>query len=212
MCKRIDGEIIRGVINDPRLFSGIERVRSGRVQMFGKRIVQGGKRIQECDFEITPPEWSWYSKEIDGIWHWVEGCDHCNGSPMKWAYVRCDKHDVCVDCGVDRERAAKSPGIDGIGAVWGCSDGWRCNDCQEQINKKRLAEAEARIVPDDEYDEMDFWHEDEARCPWCKAEISTDESYDACQEEHKCHECERHFKLTAEHSVTWTTIRAIKAA
>jgi hypothetical protein len=40
MCKRIDGEIIRGVINDPRLFSGIERVRSGRVQMFGKRIVQ----------------------------------------------------------------------------------------------------------------------------------------------------------------------------
>ncbi|MBS9488157.1 hypothetical protein KIP80_06315 [Citrobacter braakii] len=201
MSQRIDGEIIRGVINDPRLFSGIERVRSGRVQMFGKRIVQGGKCIQECDFEITPPEKSWYSKEIDGVWHWVEGCDHCNGEPKEWAYSRCQKHDVCVDCGGNRKSTT---------TAWGCSGGWRCNDCQEQINRQRLAEAEARIVPDDEYDEMDFWHEAEARCPWCKAEISTDESYDAYQEEHKCYECERHFKLTAEHSVSWTTIRSVK--
>ena len=206
MDDRFDGEIIRGVINDPRLFPGIERVRSGIVQQFGKRIVQGGKCIQDCDFEITPPERSWYSKEIDGVWHWVEGCSQCNGSPKEWDYVRCDKHDVCVDCGVDRKGAAKS----NSGALWGCRGGWRCNDCQEQINRKRLADAEARIVPDDEYDEMDFWHEDEARCPWCKAEISTDESYDAHQEEHTCYECERQFKLTAEHSVSWTTIRSVK--
>lgn len=206
MDDRFDGEIIRGVINDPRLFSGIERVRSGKNQLFGKRIVQGGKCIQECDFEITPPERSWYSKEINGVWHWVEGCSHCNGSPKEWDYVRCDKHDVCVDCGVDRENAAKSTS----GAVWGCSGGWRCNDCQDQINRQRLSDAEARIVPDDEYDEMDFWHEDEALCPWCKAKISTDESYDAHQEEHTCYECERQFKLTAEHSVSWTTIRSVK--
>ncbi|KAA0554452.1 hypothetical protein F0327_09640 [Citrobacter braakii] len=201
MDKRIDGEIIRGVINDCRLFPGIERVRSGSTQMFGRRIVKGGKCIQECDFEITPPEKSWYSKEIDGVWHWVEGCDHCNGQPKEWSYSRCQKHDVCVDCGGDRKSTT---------TAWGCSGGWRCNDCQEQINRRRLADAEARIVPDDEYDEMDFWHEDEARCPWCKAEISTDESYDAYQEEHKCYECERHFKLTAEHSVSWTTIRSVK--
>ncbi len=206
MNDKFEGEIIRGVINDDRLFPGIERIRSGIIQQFGKRIVQGGKCIQDCDFEITPPERSWYSKEINGVWHWVEGCSHCNGSPKEWDYVRCDKHDVCVDCGSDRESAAKNTS----GAVWGCSGGWRCNDCQEQINSKRLADAEARIVPDHEYDEMDFWREDEARCPWCKAEISTDESYDAYQEEHKCHECERYFKLTAEHSVSWTTIRSIK--
>ncbi|WP_449555237.1 hypothetical protein [Lelliottia amnigena] len=206
MCDTFEGGIIRGVINDSRLFSGIERARSGKVQMFGKRIVQGGKCIQECDFEITPPERSWYSKEINGVWHWVEGCSHCNGSPKDWDYVRCDKHDVCVDCGVDRENAATSTS----GGVWGCRGGWRCNNCQEQINRKRLAEAEARIIPDDEYDSTDFWHEDEAKCPWCKADISTDESYNATQEEHQCHECERHFKLTAEHSVSWTTIRSIK--
>lgn len=206
MGDRFEGEIIRGVINDSRLFSGIERVRSGKVQMFGKRTVQGGKCIQECDFEITPPERSWYSKEINGVWHWVEGCSHCNGSPKDWDYVRCDKHDVCVDCGVDRENAGKSTS----GGVWGCRGGWRCNNCQEQIDRNRLAEAEARIIPDDEYDAMDFWREDEAKCPWCKADISTDESYDANHEEHQCHECERHFKLTAEHSVSWTTIRSIK--
>ncbi|SEP40265.1 hypothetical protein [Enterobacter sp. NFIX58] len=210
MSNRIDGEIIRGVINDPRLFSGIQRSRAGTYQRFGERIVKGGKLIQECDFELTPPVKSWYSKEIDGVWHWVEGCDHCNGSPQDWAYCRCEKHDVCVDCGIDREHASTSQTIAGMGAVWGCRGGWRCNDCQEKINQERLAAAEARIIPDDEYDELDFWHEDKARCPWCKAEISTDESYDACEEEHTCYECERKFKLTAEHSVSRTTIRSIK--
>lgn len=50
-----------------------------------------------------------------------------------------------------------------MGAVWGCRGGWRCNDCQEKINQERLAAAEARIIPDDEYDELDFWRRDEAR-------------------------------------------------
>ncbi|EHH8686809.1 hypothetical protein J0840_005018 [Escherichia coli] len=117
MSNRIDGEIIRGVINDPRLFPGIKRSRAGASQLFGERIVKGGKLIQECDFELTPPVKSWYSKEIDGVWHWVEGCDHCNGSPQDWAYCRCEKHDVCVDCGIDREHASTSQTIAGMGAV-----------------------------------------------------------------------------------------------
>ncbi len=137
MCKRIDGEIIRASLTtlDSSQESNVSEAAEFRCLESG---LSRWKVHPECDFEITPPERSWYSKEIDGVWHWVEGCDHCNGSPIKWAYVRCDKHDVCVDCGVDRERAAKSPCIDGIGAVWGCSDGWRCNDCQEQINKSVL--------------------------------------------------------------------------
>jgi hypothetical protein len=35
--------------------------------MFGKRIVQGGKCIQECDFEIMPPERSWYQRKLMGL-------------------------------------------------------------------------------------------------------------------------------------------------
>lgn len=203
------GEIIRGKIEDPRLFSGINRVRSGSKQFFGERIVKGGKCIQECDFEIIPPQRSWYAVEIDGSWYWIEGCDHCNGNVRDFgSYVRCEKHDVCVDCGVDRHNASTHRSIDGLGAVWGCSGGWRCNNCQEAMNAKRLAEAEARIIPEDEYDELDFYNEDEAKCPWCKALISTDESYGAESEECECGECERRFKLTAVHSVSWTTERA----
>lgn len=206
MCRRHEGELIRGVINDSRLFPGINRVRAGSKQYFGERIVKGGKCIQECDFEIIPPQRSWYAKEIEGSWHWVEGCDHCNDNVKDWGgYIRCEKHDVCVDCGIDRHKASKS---ESSGAVWGCSGGWRCNDCQEDRNAKRLAEAEARIPPDDEYDEWDFYNEDEAKCPWCKAEVNTDESYDAESEECECGECERKFKLTAVHSVGWTTERA----
>lgn len=208
MCKRFEGEIIRGIISDSRLSPGMPRTRSGITQNFGERIVKGGKLIQECDFTITPPERSWYSKEIDGIWHWVEGCDHCNGNVKDWgSYVRCEKHDVCVDCGIDRDNASKSQSIDGMGAVWGCAGGWRCNDCQEVRNAKRLAEAESRIIPEEDYDEWDFHSEDAAKCPWCQAEICTDESYDADGEEHECDECERNFTLTAVHSVTWTTKR-----
>ena len=208
MCKRFEGEIIRGVISDGRLFPGIARTRNGTTQNFGERIVKGGKLIQECDFTIIPPERSWYSKEIDGVWHWVEGCDHCNGNVKDFgSYVRCDKHDVCVDCGIDRVNASKTKGIAGVGAVWGCAGGWRCNDCQQERDAIRLSEAESRIIPEEDYDEWDFYSEDEAKCPWCQAEISTDESYDADGEAHECDECQREFTLTAMHSVTWTTKR-----
>ncbi len=67
MSNRIDGEIIRGVINDPRLFPGIKRSRAGASQLFGERIVKGGKLIQECDFELTPPVKSGTQRKLMGF-------------------------------------------------------------------------------------------------------------------------------------------------
>ena len=63
------------------------------------------------------------------------------------------------------------------------------------------------IIPEADYRPLDFWHEDDAKCPWCKTDVSTDESYDAELEENECSECGNKFTLTAEHSVTWTTRR-----
>ncbi|MCK8571306.1 hypothetical protein [Yersinia ruckeri] len=63
-------------------------------------------------------------------------------------------------------------------------------------------------IPDDE----DFFAHEfeccyEAKCPYCSAEIETDNRHDANGELLKCNECGHSFKLTANYEVTWTTER-----
>lgn len=216
MRERTDkNEIIIGPINDVRLKPGIERSRNGKLQQFGPRIVRGGKEIQSCDFSIEPPERHLYALEVDGNWMWVNGCTHCNQNGEKLSYVVCDEHDRCQCCRVQRNEAIKIPPRsewDQGGGAWGSRDengvfGWTCHSCHEAKEAARRAEALERIIPDEEYDELSFWQEDEAKCPWCSAAICTDESYDADGEAHECDECGHSFSLTAEHSVSWTTKR-----
>lgn len=215
MERTAKGEIIIGPILDLRLKPAMERVRNGSQQQFGPRIVRGGKEIQSCDFTIEPPLRHHYALEVDGSWMWVNGCGHCNQNGEKMSYVVCDEHDRCQCCGVKREEATKTPPRtewDQGGAVWASRDenavwGWECHSCHEAKESAKRSEALARVVPDDEYDEWDFYHGDSAKCPWCSAEVCTDESYDADDESHECDECGHSFSLTAEHSVSWTTKR-----
>ncbi|MEG0324000.1 MAG: hypothetical protein RR619_08385, partial [Raoultibacter sp.] len=58
-----------------------------------------------------------------------------------------------------------------------------------------------------DYNEWDYFNEDKAKCPWCTANVSTDESYEANEDDLTCDECGHSFTLTAEHSVSWTTKR-----
>lgn len=209
------GEIIIGPILDLRLKPGIERTRNGSIQQFGPRIVRGGKEIQACDFSIKPSERNYYALEIEGKWMWVNGCGHCNQNGEKMSYVVCDEHDRCQCCKVKRDEATTTPPRsewDRGGAVWGSRDdrgvwGWMCHACHEAKEADKRSKALARIAPDEDYDEWDFYHADSAKCPWCSAEICTDESYDSDDESHECDECGNPFSLTAEHSVTWTTKR-----
>ncbi|MDO6406293.1 hypothetical protein [Pantoea phytobeneficialis] len=209
------GEIIIGPILDLRLKPGMERVRNGRVQQFGPRIVRAGKEIQPCDFSLQPAEKHHYALEIEGKWMWVNGCGHCNQNGEKMSYVVCDEHDRCQSCRVKREDATTIPPRnewDSGGGVWGSKDengvwGFTCHACHAAQEAEKRAEALARIVPDEDYDEWDFYSEDTAKCPWCSAKICTEESYDADGESHECVECGRSFSLTAEHSVSWTTKR-----
>ncbi|WP_025118954.1 MULTISPECIES: hypothetical protein [unclassified Serratia (in: enterobacteria)] len=202
------GELIISKIDDARLVPGMPRTRSGKTQLFGERIVSRGKLVQDCDFSIEPPEKHFYALEINGVWMWVNGCGHCNQNGEKMTYVVCEEHDRCQGCGVKRKEAVATPD----GAMWGSCDannvwGWTCHPCHEQREHERRQAALARIVPDDEYSESDYWHESEAKCPYCNAEICTDEKYDADEESMECDECGNVFTLTAEHSVSWTTAR-----
>ncbi|CAI0731385.1 Uncharacterised protein [Serratia plymuthica] len=195
------GELIIGKINDPLLMPGMNRIRSGSTQQFGNDW-------NKPDLTLTPPERHFYALEINGVWMWVNGCAHCNQNGEKMSYVACDEHDRCQCCGLKKEDAIATPG----GGFFGSRDandvwGWTCHPCHEQQESERRLAALARIAPDDDYSEMDFWHEDNAKCPWCSAELCTDESYDADAEQCSCDECGNSFTLTAEHSVSWTTKR-----
>lgn len=201
-------EIIVGPINDERLKPGMERIRSGETQLFG-----GTTHAPEVT--LTPPERHVYALEIKGVWMWVNGCGHCNQNGEKMTYVTCEEHDRCQCCGVKRKDAVCIPPRnehDTGGGVWGNRDdngvwGWVCHPCREAEDNQRRADALERIVPDDEYNEWDYFSENDAKCPWCNAELCTDESYDADEEDITCHDCGHAFTLTAEHHVTWTTKR-----
>ena len=214
------GEIIIGPINDNRLTPGLYRSRSGSTQQFGERIVRGGKLIQECDFSLTPPERHLYALEIDGIWLWVNGCGHCNNNGEKMSYQICEEHDRCQCCGTKRKEAVAIPPrneYDSGNAMYGTRNddgvwGWTCFTCHEKQETKKRADALARIIPDNEYNYIDFWSEDKAKCPYCKASVCTDESYDSDEEMLECDECGNAFTLTANHSVTWTTDRVEQKA
>lgn len=206
-------EIIIGPINDDRLTPGMNRIRSGQTQLFG-----GTTHAPELT--LTPPEKHLYALEVKGIWMWVNGCSHCNKNGEKMSYVVCEEHDRCQGCGTHRSKAVRIPPRnehDASGGVWGSRDdngvwGWTCHRCREAENVAVRSAALERIEENGEYDELDYWHEDEAKCPWCNAKVCTDESYDADDEDHACAECGNSFTLTAEHSVSWTTKRKERAA
>lgn len=199
-----DNEIIIGEINDLRLLPGMSRVRSGSTQQFGDDY-------HNPILKLTPPKKHFYALEVKGVWMWVNGCGHCNQNGEKMSYVACEEHERCQGCRVKRIDATCNPS----GAVWGSRDsngvwGFKCHPCHEAEVAAIRTAAEARISDAGDFDEWDFEMEDEAKCPWCSAELCTDESYGADGESHECYECGRGFTLTAVHSVSWTTKRVEK--
>lgn len=201
-------EIIVAPIGDGRLKLGMNRIRNGSIQQFGG------------EFNLHPPERHLYALEVNGVWMWVNGCARCNQNDEKMSYVTCEDHDRCQRCNIQRKSASLIPPRnehDIGGGVWGSRDdngawGWMCHSCHEEEEAQRKASALARIEENADYNEWDYFSEDEAKCPWCNAEICTEESYDADGEEDTCEECGHSFTLTANHSVTWTTKRKERAA
>ena len=188
-----------GLVNDPRLTPELQRTRSGSTQEFRART----KMSFTPDFSIKPPERHIYAEIISNVWHWVNGCDECNGKESRYTYIKCVKHDVCVHC--------KSPRNECEQPHWGAANGFLCSSCHT-INEAERKLAILERINSFEYNEIDFWGEPKITCPYCKEKVDPDsEDYEANDAEVKCHECENTFKLTAEHSVSWTTKR-MKAA
>lgn len=188
-------------INDERLTPDMQRVRSGETQLFrrnysDRQFISGGN----ADVILQPPERHLFAELIDGVWHWVNGCAECNGKERSsMTYIECEKHDVCRTCKTPRSRITAAP--------WGGRHGWQCKPCAEREHEEEKSRALAAMP--EEHDELDYWHEDNPRCPYCNYQIHVEEVGDLIdgEREQECPRCDSSFTIEAECSISYTTRR-----
>jgi hypothetical protein len=180
-------------INDPRLTLDLILTRSGSTMLFRK---PGNRSLQprDADIVIKAPRSELYAKIVDGAWQWVNGCPECNGKKPVWAYVKCDKHDVCVTCGKSRKNLTATP--------WAHEQGFRCKPCQDALNAARKQEALSRVA-ESEYDESDYWGTDKVVCPHCASGYQPEEG--PPEGEEVCTVCGGKYEVEPEYTVTYTT-------
>jgi len=183
-------------INDSRLTADMKRTRSGKTQMFRKDYKDNkftNNDNADVILEHGLPEM--YAELIDGEWYWVKECSLCEdamnyGKPF--SYQWCDKHNVCVDCGIPRKELTSTP--------YGVIDGaFRCKDCQDNRNKETLKTA---LKKRETMSELDFRNSDTVLCPYCGSDNGTDEFSDG---EYECSVCTKEFRLSLNYSVTYST-------
>ena len=194
-------------INNSRIAEYTKRTRSGSIQIFytgnderdfERYRKEGMKEMHDKPdtIRIQPPEKHYYSKLINGVWWWVNGCSECNGGKRDFStYIECVEHDVCRTCG--RCRAEFK------GNVWGGMNGWQCNDCNDAERKALRAERLAKVAEKD-YDEWDYMHTDEVVCPHCGSSYEPDSGEEQSGPE-VCEVCEGKYSVETEYEVTYST-------
>lgn len=179
------------LINDNRLTPDLYRVRNYNMQEFYiNNYTSDGNLL----FTLLPPSRELYAELIDNKWYWVSGCKVCTGESGT-TYILCDKHDVCVDCGVHRSELTGTP--------WGVSNGrWRCQPCQTTLDNIRRAEALEKTNTE-EYCKYDYIDQDTVLCPHCGTDQGTGDVRGDFSD--TCDVCGGEFKVTVEYTVTYST-------
>lgn len=189
-----DGEktyLVLGEIHDERLTPNLNRVRSGPIQSFKDK--DENWKVRRSVFKLTPPSQEYFANIHEGKWYWMNGCDKCNGRTESYPYIRCVKHDVCIDCGIPRDDMKDVP--------WGVPGGIRCKPCGEILHNKEKAKALSLMG---EYDEENYRGLDIPTCPHCNLELDYSDFYEAQKEEIVCYRCDNTYTITAEHITTFT--------
>ena len=104
-------------INHPKLTRTMERVRSGKKQLFREKDPKNRSFIskENADLILQHERKEMYAELIEGKWYWINGCEKCKGNFDKYSYVVCEKHDVCESCGISRSKYS--------GTAWGRLNG-----------------------------------------------------------------------------------------
>lgn len=185
------------LIEDERLTPTMERVRSGRTQLFREKNKDNRTFIdrENADVVLEHENKEMYAKLIDGLWYWVSGCAECVGKERDWmTYIECDKHDRCSVCSISRKEIK--------GAVWGGPKGWTCNPCQE-TKKLEIRRAAFENFNKQKFDEFDFHCMDEIKCPHCGSEIDNDDLHKS--EDIECGVCEGEIELEVDYTASYST-------
>jgi hypothetical protein len=184
-------------IENDKLTSDMELTRSGSTMLFRKDYDDRQfTNDQNADVVIKAPRPELTAKLINGGWHWVNDCPECNGKEPQWAYLKCEKHNVCVTCGISRK--------DTQGTIWGHRNGFRCDSCQTTINEQKRIEALARVA-EKEYDEWDYIYKDDMLCPHCGMKQHHEMSDGEPPAEEICETCGGKFSIEVEYSWTYST-------
>lgn len=142
----------------------------------------------------------WKAEKRNGVWFWVCDCPDCLGNKETWAYLKCDAHNVCVECGIHRRDLTETP--------WGHRNGFMCQPCSKAIKAAAL-EAQMDKFKEADYRDYDFEYNDEIKCPHCGKEHEPDVDDYGCGDgdegEYECHVCDKTFKTVMHISVTWST-------
>ena len=118
-------------------------------------------------------------------------CPKCTPEKNHHPFAKyCDKHNVCVDCGIHRSKLTEAP--------WSAREGaFLCKPCEEIDRNKRIKERQ----------ENGFDHEytDEIVCPHCGFEYS--DSWESSDGEKECYECGEKFHMVRNVEVTYVTYK-----
>ena len=186
------------LINDSRLTPTMERVRSGRTQLFRERNKNDRSFVSDenCDVSLKNEKRSKYAELINGEWYWVEGCAECTGEERGAVscYLECEQHDRCRDCNTNRKDITETP--------WGGVKGWQCQPCYRDQMSDIREEAFRKL----DGEEPDCDYTDNIICPHCGSEIYDDDFHEDTDAE--CNICEGELSIEVSHSrVFITTIK-----
>lgn len=172
------------LINDKRLTPTMQRLRSGKLQVF--------KDKDGPEIYLQHEKKSMYADLIDDEWYWVEGCAECNGEERGFkTYIECEEHDRCRTCNTNRKDIKETP--------WGGSKGWQCQPCYNAERAEIRREAFEKL----QGNEPDCSYSDDIICPHCGSKISNDDMYES--QDIDCGVCGGEIHLEVEYSFHYST-------
>jgi len=124
-------------------------------------------------------------------------CYVCNGTGAGFSAPRCEKHDVCLTCGVNRKDLTEIP--------WHSEGGFVCRDCARRKIKDKIEAFQAENAEEEEF------YGDDIICPYCGQKHESDYEVSAfyCDGDHEftCGDCGNEFKVRTCISFSYTSTR-----
>jgi hypothetical protein len=156
--------------------------RAGDVFRFREKGIITREFDLDTDTLIKSPSKGLRVKNIDGVWFWLCDCPQCLGKDPSFAYSVCDKHDICITCGINRTKLKETP--------WGCREGWRCKPCETKRVKKAINDYK-QTEPEQ--------YSDTIICPHCGNKDDGSDLHES-DNEYLCGNCSSPFEIEVEYS------------